>query len=346
MTTTWRGHKSSLMGLALVMVGMAAPLPGLAVRAQAQQQAQESTDTRLKRVEAELRALQRKVFPEGAGKTFVPEITAPAGASAPALVPSGSAVTDLIARIDAIEAQVARLTAQSEEGQNRMSKLEARIAALEPAPAPAATAGPADPASAVPAASNAAAAAEKAVNGATIASNTDKMAAGVARPPVAGKPPVATKPAATPKPSPDRVAAVQAIEKPVSGDRGEDEYLYGYRLWEARFFPEAAQQLQKVVEQFPRHKRLSYARNLLGRSYLDDDKPGMAAQVFLQNYLGDKKGDRAPDSLLYLGVAMTRIKDNKRACGAFAELADTYPGEVAGRLKTQYETATKAVKCN
>jgi hypothetical protein len=43
---------------------------------------------------------------------------------------------------------------------------------------------------------------------------------------------------------------------------------------------------------------------------------------------------------------MTRIKDIKRACGAFAELSDTYPTDVAGRLKTQYETATKAVKCN
>jgi TolA-binding protein len=340
MTTMWCGHKGSLMALALVMVGMTAPLPGMAVQAQAQQ-VQESTDTRLKRVEAELRALQRKVFPEGAGKTFVPEISAPATAAAPALVPATSAVTDLIARIDAIEAQVARLTAQSEENQNRMSKLEARLVALEPAPAAAAIVTVPATGAETPAVTGAASVPDKAANGATIASNTEKMTGGASKPPVAAKP--AAKPAA---PSADRVAAVQAIEKPVSGDRGEDEYLYGYRLWEGKFYPEAAQQLQKVVEQFPRHKRLSYARNLLGRSYLEDDKPGMAAQVFLQNYLGDKKGDRAPDSLLYLGVAMTRIKDIKRACGAFAELSDTYPTDVAGRLKTQYETATKAVKCN
>jgi hypothetical protein len=49
----------------------------------------------------------------------------------------------------------------------------------------------------------------------------------------------------------------------------------------------------------------------------------------------------APDSLLYLGVAMTRIKDTKRACGAFGELRDTYPDDVAGRLKGQYEAAIK-----
>lgn len=343
MTTMWRGRGCSLMALALVMVGMTAPLPGMSWQAQAQQ-VQESTDTRLKRVEAELRALQRKVFPEGAGKTFVPEISAPVAAAAPALVPATSAVTDLIARVDAIEAQVARLTAQSEESQNRMSKLEARLVALEPAPAvpaPAVTAPV--PGGTAPVAPGTASVADKAVNGATIASNTDKMTTRSSKPATVALTTTAAKPVA---PSPDRVAAVQAIEKPVGGDRGEDEYLYGFRLWEAKFYPEAAQQLQKVVEQFPRHNRLSYARNLLGRSYLDDGKPGMAAQVFLQNYLGDKKGDRASDSLLYLGVAMTRIKDTKRACGAFAELADTYPSEVAGRLKVQYETATKAVKCN
>jgi TolA-binding protein len=45
---------------------------------------------------------------------------------------------------------------------------------------------------------------------------------------------------------------------------------------------------------------VSYARNLLGRAYLDDGKPREAAPWFLQNYQADKKGARASDSLLYL----------------------------------------------
>ncbi|KAJ8135650.1 hypothetical protein OY671_011137, partial [Metschnikowia pulcherrima] len=104
---------------------------------------------------------------------------------------------------------------------------------------------------------------------------------------------------------------------------GEDEYLYGYRSWEAKFYPEAAQQSQKVVDQYPRHKRISYARNSLGRAWSDDGKPGTAAQFFSQNYSADKKGDRASDSSLYSVVAMTRIKDTKRACGAFQEVRAT-----------------------
>ena len=286
----------------------------------------ESTEVRLRRIESELRAVQRKVFPDGAGKTFVPEITPPAsGASLPA--PAPTAVTDLLARMDAVEAQMQRLTAASEENQNHIAKLEARLAALEAAGSaatnvstPAVQQSP--PVSAVP---------------------VPRPAAEASAPvkPVAAKPD-ATKAAAPP----DRVAAVMAIEKPATDDKGDDEYTYGYRLWEARFFPEAQQQLLRVVQQYPRHARISYARNLLGRAYLDDGKPGTAAQYFLQNYQADRKGDRAADSLLYLGVAMNRLKEDKRACVAFAEFRQTYPSELAGRLKSQYEAATKPVVCN
>ena len=126
---------------------------------------------------------------------------------------------------------------------------------------------------------------------------------------------------------------------------GLDEYSYGFRLWEAKFYPEAQQQLQIFVDRYPQHKMVSHGRNLLGRAWLDDGKPGTAAQFFLQNYLADKKGARAPDSLLYLGAAMAKLKDTEKACGAFAELSATYPDEVAGRLKAQYDAARATVKC-
>lgn len=290
------------------------------------QTAQESTDVRLRRIEAELRAVQRKVFPDGAGKTFGPEITPPAAGGPTAAAPAPTAVTDLLTRMDAVEAQLQRLTATSEENQNHITKLEARLATMEAATtaaAPVATPA-AQPPTAGPAAAGLVATAEV---------------------PKALKPRPETA-IAKPAAPPDRVAAVMAIEKPSTDDKGEDEYTYGYRLWEAKFFPEAQQQLLRAVQQFPRHSRISYARNLLGRAYLDDGKPGTAAQYFLQNYQADRKADRAADSLLYLGVAMSRLKEEKRACVAFAEFRQTYSAELAGRLKSQYEAATKPVTCN
>lgn len=337
-TTIGSGRARMALGMMLVSP-LASAFPIGQVTAALAQPAPETTDVRLRRIEAELRAVQRKVFPDGAGKTFAPEIAPPTGTSGNApgsAVPATTAVTDLLTRMDSVEAQLQRMTAASEENQNQMAKLEARTAALE------ASLAAASPATGV---------------AAGMGSGTSAAVSGPAAaiaPPVVETPrppkPVAKLPA-KPDPaktaaSPDRVAAVLAIEKPTSDDKGEDEYTYGYRLWEAKLFPEAQQQLLRVVQQFPRHARISYARNLLGRAYLDDGKPGTAAQYFLQNYQADRKGDRAADSLLYLGVAMGRLKEEKRACVAFGEFRQTYPADVIGRLKNQYEAATKPVTCN
>ena len=147
-------------------------------------------------------------------------------------------------------------------------------------------------------------------------------------------------------PSAERLAAVQAIAKPQTADAGDDEYSYGFRLWNAGFFPEARQQLTRFVEQYPNHSRISFGRNLLGRAYLDDNMPKEAAQWFLKNYQANKAGDRAPDSLLYLAQSMIALKDNKKACIALAEFSETYPLVASGRLADDYKANLAKVKCS
>jgi len=294
-------------------------------------QAQEGTvgEIRIRKLEAEVRALQRQVFPGGDSKLFGQQ-AGPASASAnpavadtPAAPPANTALTDILARLSAVESQNARLTAQVEELSNHVRQLDsARAAAnapveqpsgITPEPAPANAAEPPRP---------------------------------VAKPaPVVGKPVAA--PVVKPVPAPaSRVTAVKAIAKPSTGDAGEDDYNYGYKLWEAKFFPEAQQQLKLYLDQYPKHKRVSFARNLLGRAYLDDGKPRDAAPWFLQNYQNDKKGARASDSLLYLAEAMIELKDINRACIALGEFADGYPTDAGGRLKSAYEGIRTKVKCN
>ena len=304
---------TSAFALALAVSTAVAPVA-------AQAPAAESMETRLRRLESELRAVQRKVFPEGAGRAFGAEISPQADVANLARPPATTVVSDVLARMDTVEAQLQRLTAASEETQNQLAKLDGRVAALEPAST--LSAGP--------------------TSSAVTVKPTTSEPAGAK---LAAKPYAVTG-ANKPEPSPDRLAAVRAIEKPVSDDKGEDEYGYGYRLWEAKFFPEAQQQLSRLVQQFPKHKRGSYARNLLGRAFLDDGKPGTAAPYFVQNYQSNPKGDRAADSLLYLSVAMTRLKETKRACVALGEFKQVYALEAIGRLKSQYDAASKAVSCN
>jgi TolA-binding protein len=332
-TLSLRLAAAALMGASLAGVS------AIAVPAAAQDSAA-AEEARLRKIEAEVRALQRKVFPGGDGKFFEPQIaTGPQGAGpAPVTLPSGvpaaSAVTDILVRIDALEAQLQALTARSEEQANTIAQMELRLAALETAasaPVTVASAAPTGTAS-QPATTQPAA---------TIPAATTVPAP---------KPPVQTTAATTsspaPAPSPSRLAAVQAITKPQTADAGDDEYSYGFRLWNAQLYPEARQQLTRYVEQYPAHSKISYGRNLLGRAFLDDKLPEDAARWFLKNYQANKAGERAPDSLLYLGASMVALGDTKRACIALAEFGETYPLVAAGRLATDYQTTRAKVKCN
>lgn len=280
----------------------------------------QSTDSRLNKVEAEVRALQRKVFPGGDGKYFTPEIT-PGASTQAAPPPATTAVSDMLVRMDAIESQMARLTGQVEQNANRIAQLEAKLTAgasamtaTDPAPAP--TTGAAQ-------------------------SNLGAMSGG------ASTPAPTPTPAATAQPAPaSRVSAVSAIVKPQTDDAGDDEYSYGFRLWDANFYPEAQQQLKMFVEKYPNHSRTSWGRNLLGRAYLDDGNPREAAKWFLQNYQADKRGARAPDSLLYLAMSMKQLKDTNRACIALAEFSETYAAEASGRLSSLYASTRNGLDCS
>ncbi len=319
--------------LALVLAGPAVPVL-------AQTAPENVAELRLRKIEAEVRAIQRQVFPGGDGKFFTPEMTqAPTPLASGSAAPSSTPVTDMLSRMDALESQVARLTSQSEINANRLSKIEARLTVLEPAPASSSPAS--SPSGGEVAAANVNLAAM--TGGASAAKPAAAPAAAAPNPAPKGAAPA---PAAANGPSAQRLAAVRAIVKPQTSDPGDDEYSYGFRLYDARFLPEAQQQLKLFLDKYPRHSRVSFARNLLGRAYLDDAKPRDAATWFLQNYQNDKTGPRAPDSLLFLAESMSRLKDTSRACIALAEFTDGFPAEAAGRLKAQYDATRATVKCN
>jgi TolA-binding protein len=277
--------------------------------------AAQADEARLRKMEAEIRALQRQVFPNSDGRFFTPEVVTP-GAARPQQTgaPSESAVTDILARLQSMELQLAQLTARGEENANEIRQMQRRLGLLETA-----AAGP--PPVAQP---------SGAIRVPEASSNSSAAAA---------------TPAAAAGPSPERLAKVRAIAKPDTGDAGEDDYSYGFRLWEAGLFPEAQQQLKLYVERHPSHRMISYGRNLLGRAYLDDGQPRLAAPYFLENYQSAPTGARAPDSLLFLAQAMVALEDTTRACRALAEFGEKYPALATGRLKDQYDRERRRVTC-
>lgn len=267
-----------------------------------------NVDQRVDRLEQEMRAVQRKVFPGGSTRYFEPEITAQSGPASPATAITTSAVTDLIARVDALEASLANLTGQVEENGFRLKKIEDKLAAAETlAASPAATS----------------------TNGSA---------------PIAGSKALQQAPSAA-APDPQRVVGVAAIVMPDSGDAAEDAYIYGYRLWDAKFFPEAQAQLKKMVEEHPGHPRASFAQNLLGRAYLDDGKPALASVALYENYQKRPRGERAPDSLYFLSTALVQLGKQADACRVLAEMQDVYPEVANGRLADRVTAGKAAAKC-
>lgn len=300
---------------------------------------------RIDRIERELRAVQRRVFPGSETGLFEPEVTP----GQPVTVPGGSAqspVADLSLRIDAIETQLARLTGEVEQSGFRQRELTAEIARLRselgarldrlegtaaaPQPdgetAPAATVLTPTPApSATPAPST-------------------------ATPTPAPRPTPATTPApaatvSDPAALAERRRRVAAVAVPSTGDAPEDAYIYGYRLWEARLYPEAVLQLQKVVQEHPTHRRASFAGNLIGRALLDNNQPNLAVGAFYDNYQNRPRGERAAESLYYMGMSLIRLERNSDACRTFDQFDTAYGNSASAGLKAQVATARAQARC-
>ena len=194
---------------------------------------------RVDRLEKELRAVQRKVFPGGSPAFFEPEIAAPA-ASVSAGSPASQPLAELSQRVDGLERELSRITSQLEQSEHRLSLLseqaakdratfEGRLKTLEatgvvPAAAMDATATTDQPSVRLP----------------------------------AKKPSNTAKPAtAEVEPAPEKSVSVSAT---ASGDPAEDAYMEGYRLWEEKRYPEAQAVLAKMAKQYPKSRRASYAR--------------------------------------------------------------------------------------
>ena len=286
----------------LCLAAATAPLPAFA---------QSQVEARVGKLESEMRAVQRKVFPGGSGTYLEPQI---APRDEPALPPPGTpatgAIEDLSSRVTSLEGQMATLTGQIEQNQYRVRQLEEAFAAYRKATDAKLAAG---------------------VTAAPVPSSGDE---------VADAPPPPRSPATKPP-----TAAVAGVEKPDTGDAPEDAYMYGYRLWAAKKYPEAEAQLKKVVATYPDHRRASYAQNLLGRSYLDEGKPSLASIAFYDNYKKRPEGERAPDSLYFLGQSLMKLGKPADACKVYGELTDVYGAKIDATMKANVAKGRLAAKC-
>lgn len=277
-----------------------------------------SPEQRIERLERQIQQMQRQVFPRGRPADTAGFSDEPAATQ--------SSVASLDQRLDALERQMTDILRMSEENGNQLRTLtsdlqrareeqQQRINALEQRIADAAATVPAQP---------------------------------IAEPQVSAPKPGSAKPAAT-KPAPSGTSTTAATGGPVVGaavDAGEDAYTEGFKLWEAGQYDQAINSLRAFTAAYPKHRRASYANNLIGRALLDKGQPRAAAEALLANYRNNPKGERAADSLYYLGQALGQLGQPAQACKAYQELDAVYGAKVRADLRKQVDQAKASTNCS
>ena len=224
-----------------------------------------------------------------------------------------ASVINLDNRIVALERQIADLLRAEEENGRRISQLESTLQQ------------------------------EREASAQRISALESRLAAGLSAPTV-----TASEPAEKPKPA---VAGTSSTPKPVVAvastdtDPAEEAYDAGYQLWKAGKYDEAIGALRAFSSAYPNHRRTSWANNLAGRAMLDKGEARAAAEVLLANYRGNPKGERAADSLYYLGQSLMKLDQPSQACKAYGELEAVYGSNMRADLQKMLPAAKTQAKC-
>jgi TolA-binding protein len=271
------------------------------------QRQQPSPEQRLERLERQIVQMQRQVFPKGRPADTAGFADDPAATQ--------SSVVSLAQRLDSLERQMADLVRLSEENAGRLRTFESDIEAI------------------------------RRDQRERFDALEQKIAAAAA---VAAQPAVVPGPgpsATSSRPSPQSSGPAQLSPVPAE-DAGELAYTEGFRQWEGGQYDAAIQSLRAFVSAYPKHRRVSFANNLIGRALLDKGDARAAVQAFVANYRGNPGGERAPDSLYYLGQAFMKLGQAAQACNAYSELDEVYGSKIRPELKKLQTEAKQQAQCN
>lgn len=224
-----------------------------------------------------------------------------------------ASVINLDNRIVTLERQLAEILRAEEENGRRIAQLEAQLTQ------------------------------EREASAGRIAALESRLASAPAASPEVAETP-STKPIQLASASVSKPKPLPAIASDAA-DPAEEAYDTGYQLWKAGKYDSAIGALRAFTSAYPNHRRTSWANNLAGRAMLDKGEPRAAAETLLANYRGNPKGERAADSLFYLGQSLVKLDQPGQACKAYAELEAVYGATMRADLKKMLPEAKTQAKC-
>ena len=246
------------------------------------------------------------------------KLAAAAVAATVLVAPAVAQDSSLGPRIDALETQITALTSHIEQIGKQMSAFEAKLSAA-PMPPPAPPTPSAEP--------------PPERQGQALTPPPDSATA--AAPPESGDDGDPSKQRwYGPKPGSDELAALlerQAASDPqnltaaLPGGDAQTLYQQGYGALLQKDYASAEIAFSQLVDAYPGDPLASNAQYWLGESYYVRGDYKNAADAFLKGYKKYKSGDKAPDTLIKLGMSLAELGQKDAACSTFDELKTKYP---------------------
>ncbi len=242
---------------------------------------------------------------------------------------SSAALGDLTSRVGALETQIGALSSQLDQIGKEMSALQAKLASArsaaslsqQAAPSPEA-APPVQPSEASPSPSPT----EQTL--ASTAEDTSKprwFGAPADDGPTGATPNDAPQPLAPLPPHGDAPAPSQGLTAGIPNSDAQSLYEQGYGAILQRDYGAAETAFRQLIAFYPNDPLAGSAQYWIGESYYVRGQYKSAADAFVKGYKKYKSGDKAPDTLLKLGMSLAELGQKDAACSTFGELAAKYP---------------------
>lgn len=119
----------------------------------------------------------------------------------------------------------------------------------------------------------------------------------------------------------------------------QDELDSAVALLDSGDFGAAADQLARLVENYPGSPLTGQAHFLRGEALAAQGQVADAARAYLASFSADQSGSSAPDALLRLGTALGELGQVNEACATLGEVPNRFPDSNAA-LEAQNERAT------
>lgn len=297
-----RPYKSALIAIAL---GLPLAFAGSAAAQSQGDASMRALDNRLDRLEREISDLQRQSYGGGSG--------------APAVAGQGGNTADLQSRVMGLEEQVRALTGNLEEANHHAAQASRDLEAFK---------------------------ADVDLRFRDLQGGASGAASGAAaRAPAASESSGRTRPASaegTLGTVPAREAAASAAPTVLPDGTPETQYEFAIELMKRGQYDRARNAFVEFLKLHPKHELAGNSQYWLGETYYAQNNYKQAGDAFLTGYTTYASSNKAPDSLLKLGMSLDALGNKDAACTVWGELGSKFPQaspSVVARAKLERQKA-------